>query len=1109
MARTNNLSNFLTDVAGAIKEKKGSEAAIPAANFDTEIRNLPSQGTYQHKTVPVTQNGTQTVIPDAGYDAIDELTINTAVPEKQLQTKTYNFTQNATLELTPDSGYDGFNQVNLNINVSGGSVNNQDKTITENGVYTADQGYTGIGTATVNVPQPQNMSVNIPQSITIDMFDDSTRLDVPLFVLPSNIQNITVAGIFYGRYNSEDPWMTGNVNGEIHIVEGALSKAVYMNLFSFWSNYGKMQIILVADGYNTIIQDIALTKVSHNYGLIHYVIQDNTYNNVVNSMQWTIIDQNTGDPVQPISMTHVSIDHQCEMLIALPSGSYVIDMTVEGISMATQYTWISNNASAYLYLSPEPLPGFTVNGSAYIITIDGAMLTAAAISGTITVYDDQDTLLHTETISLLPEGWINYTYVGEFDHYVISLTCWETGGTWSQTYSDSVYNESIEFLESSSYCSITYGFSVDYEASTTNAATLMSDTGMAFQEVDPVTEEFIQNASYIAFNNSSGGACAKVKWNSANNCKLLVTDSDYEPVDQLIPSGYSPFTVFSIFTKQPTITVEATLVDIDGNNLPFADYGNYSFAVVEENLHGQALPYEVVNDGNGNAKLVVETSARNGDVTCILGNDTFVKPELLIISYATVAQYDVDTTVSTTLQVPCTINSNYVCVAMNLGTVEGFLLTSIPDEVYDNVYETSTPLNTYEWTELDDVYELSKVKHVIKVPRGIDVTFGNTNHLVNYNNLDYYVPNVTLNIVGQHYNPFSYIPDPFVVYDTAMFPRVAVWQWSGGPQADWTYADMYKIEVYQNGILVNTNTNLTGVYNCPLSFSLNDVVEFRIYRNESTVGELPQWSQTYYTLQTTTITEVNKLYSLKVISLEEADAYIDNDLPYINKHGYRYTGQPYSGNTVEIVDVYDPIDLIEDGITVYNVDNEDITSYCNVSVEFRDINGTVVNPEDYKVTWHPSTGEFTYDGPTSLSLSQYNESSEYSFSVTDYYNGILTNATNYAIFVPACAPVIDSTYRLWLMQPYTATISGNTYTKVNIFGIANISGTAQPSNMVVLSILDNSNNELAELHGTINALPTGGSYQYNHAASFISNSGVSIDVNDIAGYAIKSVTPAS
>ena len=41
MARTDTLTNFLTDVAAAIKTKKGDETAIPAANFDTEITNLP------------------------------------------------------------------------------------------------------------------------------------------------------------------------------------------------------------------------------------------------------------------------------------------------------------------------------------------------------------------------------------------------------------------------------------------------------------------------------------------------------------------------------------------------------------------------------------------------------------------------------------------------------------------------------------------------------------------------------------------------------------------------------------------------------------------------------------------------------------------------------------------------------------------------------------------------------------------------------------------------------------------------------------------------------------------------------------------------------------
>ena len=42
MARTNTLGNFLTDVASAIREKKGTTDAILASNFDTEIASIES-----------------------------------------------------------------------------------------------------------------------------------------------------------------------------------------------------------------------------------------------------------------------------------------------------------------------------------------------------------------------------------------------------------------------------------------------------------------------------------------------------------------------------------------------------------------------------------------------------------------------------------------------------------------------------------------------------------------------------------------------------------------------------------------------------------------------------------------------------------------------------------------------------------------------------------------------------------------------------------------------------------------------------------------------------------------------------------------------------------
>ena len=40
MADTSNLSNYLKDLADAIRTKKGTEDAIPAANFDTEIASI-------------------------------------------------------------------------------------------------------------------------------------------------------------------------------------------------------------------------------------------------------------------------------------------------------------------------------------------------------------------------------------------------------------------------------------------------------------------------------------------------------------------------------------------------------------------------------------------------------------------------------------------------------------------------------------------------------------------------------------------------------------------------------------------------------------------------------------------------------------------------------------------------------------------------------------------------------------------------------------------------------------------------------------------------------------------------------------------------------------
>lgn len=87
MARITSLHAFLTDIADAIRTKKGDSGTISATDFDAEILGL--QGTYQQKAININQNGSQTILPDTNYDAIDELTINTSI-DPDITTATSN-----------------------------------------------------------------------------------------------------------------------------------------------------------------------------------------------------------------------------------------------------------------------------------------------------------------------------------------------------------------------------------------------------------------------------------------------------------------------------------------------------------------------------------------------------------------------------------------------------------------------------------------------------------------------------------------------------------------------------------------------------------------------------------------------------------------------------------------------------------------------------------------------------------------------------------------------------------------------------------------------------------------------------------------------------------
>ena len=79
MARTNNLTNFLNDVAIAIKQKLGDNTPIPASQFDTKISEIETGGNYQTKSINITTNGNYNLLPDTGFDAMNSVSISVSI----------------------------------------------------------------------------------------------------------------------------------------------------------------------------------------------------------------------------------------------------------------------------------------------------------------------------------------------------------------------------------------------------------------------------------------------------------------------------------------------------------------------------------------------------------------------------------------------------------------------------------------------------------------------------------------------------------------------------------------------------------------------------------------------------------------------------------------------------------------------------------------------------------------------------------------------------------------------------------------------------------------------------------------------------------------------
>lgn len=86
MARTDNFTNFATDVANSIREKTGETGLIPASEFDTKIKSIQTgvdPSGLQDKDVEINENGVTTVTADEGFDGLNSVDITINVPTNE------------------------------------------------------------------------------------------------------------------------------------------------------------------------------------------------------------------------------------------------------------------------------------------------------------------------------------------------------------------------------------------------------------------------------------------------------------------------------------------------------------------------------------------------------------------------------------------------------------------------------------------------------------------------------------------------------------------------------------------------------------------------------------------------------------------------------------------------------------------------------------------------------------------------------------------------------------------------------------------------------------------------------------------------------------------
>ena len=201
MARYSIEDTTLTNIANAIRLKTGKSESIEVIAMANEIKSISGGGTAPATPViealSVTENGIYTAPVE--IDGYSPVTVNVPVPEGYIK-------PSGTLNITKNGTYDVTEKASAVVSIPEREIVLQDKTIEENGTYSADAGYDGLGQVTVNVSGGTNTEseeVAALLSNTMTVLDNSlvttlrTRVcQAATKLITVNLPNVTSLGAY-------------------------------------------------------------------------------------------------------------------------------------------------------------------------------------------------------------------------------------------------------------------------------------------------------------------------------------------------------------------------------------------------------------------------------------------------------------------------------------------------------------------------------------------------------------------------------------------------------------------------------------------------------------------------------------------------------------------------------------------------------------------------------------------------------------------------------------------------------------------------------------------------------------------------------------------------